>query len=320
MQKDIGGNHSLVIPNTNLSDKKKDLINQTKFMFNNDQFISFTSYNNYNFTTTVYSEEEEEEKEKEKYKSLSFNLSYIFSFDKLDSFDNGIDGDDISSKENIYFIKNQKINKEKEKIFLIKKGKRKRENRKRGRLEKNTIPSYKLKHNKFSRDDIIQKIKRHFINRLLRYINEIYKDFKKKQNVKKKIKPLLISISPEKYNFYNNKKNIEFFNNTIEDLFSAEISIRNCNFLRKHSSDSNKKRIVFLKKENKAKEVINILNSTVKEMYGKYTNNELNEFCLEDDLIEVEKKDGTDYKNLYKEIAQELIYHLNKKQEKFENE
>jgi hypothetical protein len=304
------------MPNNNLSDIPKDLINQTKFPFNHEKFNSYTSYSNYDFTNTIYLEEEKEEK----YKSLPLILSDIFSFDKLDSFDNSIDGDDINSKENIYFIKNQKINKEKEKIFFIKKGKRKRENRKRGRLEKNTIPSYKLKHNKFSKDDIIQKIKRHFINRLLKYINEIYKGFKQKQNVKKKIKPLLISINPEKYNFYNNKKNIEFFNNTIENLFSAEISIRNCNFLRKHSNDSNKKRIAFLKKENKAKEVINILNSKVKEMYGKYINKELDEFCLDNDLIEVEKKDGTEYKNLYKKIAQELIYHFNKKQEKFENE
>ena len=316
MQKDIGANHSFVIPNINLSDKQRVLINQTKFPFNHDQFNSFTSYNNYNFTTTISLEEEKEEKNKQ----LPFILSDIFLFDKLDSFDKDIDGNDINSKDNIYFIKNQKINKEKEKIFFIKKGKRKRENRKRGRLEKNTIPSYKLKHNKFSKDDIIQKIKRHFINRLLKYINEIYKGFKQKQNVKKKIKPLLISINPEKYNFYNNKKNIEFFNNTIENLFSAEISIRNCKFLRKHSNDSNKKRIAFLKKENKAKEVINILNSKVKEMYGKYINKELDEFCLDNDLIEVEKKDGTEYKNLYKKIAQELIYHFNKKQEKFENE
>ena len=224
MQNDIGANHSLVVPNINLSDKQKDLMNQTKFPFNHDQFNSFTSYNNYNFTTTISLEEEKEEKNKQ----LPFILSDIFLFDKLDSFDKDIDGNDINSKDNIYFIKNQKINKEKEKIFFIKKGKRKRENRKRGRLEKNTIPSYKLKHNKFSKDDIIQKIKRYFINKLLRYINEIYKGFKQKQNVKKKIKPLPISINPKKYNFYNNKKNLEFFNNTIEDLFSAEISIRNC--------------------------------------------------------------------------------------------
>ena len=127
------------MPNINLSDKPKDLINQTKFPFNHDKFNSYTSYSNYDFTNTIYLEEEKEEK----YKSLPFILSDIFSFDKLDSFDNSIDGDDINSKENIYFIKNQKINKEKEKIFFIKKGKRKRENRKRGRLEKNTIPSYK---------------------------------------------------------------------------------------------------------------------------------------------------------------------------------
>ena len=128
MQKDIGRNHSFVIPNINLSDKQRVLINQTKFPFNHDQFNSFTSYNNYNFTTTISLEEEKEEKNKQ----LPFILSDIFLFDKLDSFDKDIDGNDINSKDNIYFIKNQKINKEKEKIFFIKKGKRKRENRKRG--------------------------------------------------------------------------------------------------------------------------------------------------------------------------------------------
>ena len=58
----------------------------------------------------------------------------------------------------------------------------------------------------------------------------------------------------------------------------------------------------------------------MKEIYEKYVKNELNVFSFEGDLIEVEKKDGTEYKNLYKKIAQELIYHFNKKQEKFENE
>ena len=121
MQKDIGANHSLVVPNINLSDKQKDLMNQTKFPFNHDQFNSFTSYNNYNFTTTISLEEEKEEKNKQ----LPFILSDIFLFDKLDSFDKDIDGNDINSKDNIYFIKNQKINKEKEKIFFIKKVKEK---------------------------------------------------------------------------------------------------------------------------------------------------------------------------------------------------
>ena len=63
-------------------------------------------------------------------------MSDIFSFDKINSFDNSIDVDDISSKDHIYFIKNQNLNKENEKIFLIQKVKRKRENRKRGRLKK----------------------------------------------------------------------------------------------------------------------------------------------------------------------------------------
>ena len=38
----------------------------------------------------------------------------------------------------------------------------------------------------------------------------------------------------------------------------------------------------------------------MKEIYEKYVKNELNVFSFEGDLIEVEKKDGTEYKNLYK--------------------
>lgn len=63
------------MPNINLSDKPKDLINQTKFPFNHDKFNSYTSYSNYDFTNTIYLEEEKEKK----YKSLPFILSDIFS-------------------------------------------------------------------------------------------------------------------------------------------------------------------------------------------------------------------------------------------------
>ena len=313
MKKGIEAKYPFIIPNINISDKQIDLINPTIFPFKPDKFIS---YNNYNFSTCI----DLDEKKEETIKQLPYICDDTFPIDQINLFDNSIEDDDISYQRSIYFIKSDKLKKEKAKIFLIQKDKRNREKRKRGRLEKNANPSYKLKHNKFSRDDVIQKVKRHFINRLLKYINIIHKGFKQKQNVKKKVKPLLISINPEKYNFYNNKKNIEFLNSTIEDLFSAEISIRNCNFLRKHSSDYNKKQMALLKKENKAKEVIKVLNSTVKEMYEKYIKNELDEFNLEDDLIEVEKKDGEEYKNLYKEIAQELNNHFFKKKEKFEKE
>ena len=74
MQKDIGGNHSLAIPNINLLNEQKYSINPTKYLSNQDQFAS---YNNYNFSTGIYLEEEEE-----KYKQLSFTLSDIFLSDK----------------------------------------------------------------------------------------------------------------------------------------------------------------------------------------------------------------------------------------------
>jgi len=112
-------------------------------------------------------------KKEETIKQLPYICDDTFPIDQINLFDNSIEDDDISYQRSIYFIKSDKLKKEKAKIFLIQKDKRNREKRKRGRLEKNANPSYKLKHNKSSKDDVIQKIKRHFINRLLRYINKI---------------------------------------------------------------------------------------------------------------------------------------------------
>ena len=306
MKSVIETEQSTILSGNNDYDNQRDLMNQIKYLFNQEQIHS---YNNYDIKTTMELDEEGE-------KRIEETANIVNEFFNNQAYHNNIAEEEIENCREIYFF----TRKLKSKIFLIEKDVEKQEKkgkRKRGRLHKNKIPSYKLKHGKFSTDDIIQKIKRHFINRLLKYINEIYKKnaFKKR----KKFKPLLIKINPEKYNVYSNKNNQEFLNKTIGDLFSAETSIRNVNILRKHSQDYNKTQIAFLKKQNKYKEVIKILNLTVKEMYEKYISNEIVEFNLENDLIEVGKKDGDEYKNMYQEIAKELIYLLNKKAEKNEN-
>mgnify|MGYP007056213395 CR=1 FL=1 len=50
-------------------------------------------------------------------------------------------------------------------------------------------------------------------------------------------------------------------------------------------------------KNNEAKDIINILNKSVKDMYEIYIdeNKKIEEFHLDYDLIEVEKRNGNDY-------------------------
>ena len=208
---------------------------------------------------------------------------------------NNKDNDDIF-EEDIYFIKI--TNKEK---------------CKGGRLPKNMIPTtYDIKHNKFAKDNIIQKIIRYFVFVLLNVINKTYEG----DHSQKKSEPLLRSIDAKEYNVFSNQKIYEFFNKTLGDVFSADISPRNSNFLSTHSKNSNKEKIELIKKENKEINVIRLLNLTVREMYEKYINNEIAEFNFRNDLIKIEKKEGKEYKDKYEEISLELIDIINKKGEK----
>ena len=204
------------------------------------------------------------------------------------------DNDDIFD-EDIYFIK-----------------KTCKEKGKGGRLPKNKIPSYDIKHNKYAKDNIIQKIIRYFVFVLLNVINNTYEGGKSQ----KKYDSLLRSIDAKEYNVFSNQKIYDFFNKTLGEVFSADISPRNSNFLSTHSKDHNKKAIELLKKENKEKKVIEVLSLTVREMYEKYINNEIAEYNFRIDLIKIEKKEGKEYKNKYEEIALELIDIINKKGEK----
>ena len=111
----------------------------------------------------------------------------------------------------------------------------------------------------------------------------------------------------------------KFFNKTLGDVFSADISKRNSNFLRTHPKDYNKKKIESLKKENKEKNVIEILNLTVKELHEKYIKNEILGLNFEKDLIQIEKKHGIEYKDKYEKISLELNNIINEKGEKIKN-
>ena len=207
----------------------------------------------------------------------------------------------------------REITKTKEPIFSIKKSKKifsiKKERKistKKGRRHLNKFFASKAKHNKNSGDNITTKVKRQFINRTFNYINKKYKEYLSKNKLKKHI--LLKRIDPTIYNNSSKKNNQEFLGLYLYQLFSVDISDKYSNFIKSHSKRYNKEQIESLIKKNKAKEVIDILNLTVKEMYEKYINNVIEDFCLEKDLIEIEEKEGTEYKNKYKAKAEKFLY------------
>ena len=176
---------------------------------------------------------------------------------------------------------------------------------KRGRLAKNIIPSYKVKHDKFESLNIIQRIKNLFVGNLYDYINKKYKEYKIKNN--QPIEPLLYKIDQSLYKANSKKKNQQFFSLKVRDLFSSDITERYSKFLRTNPKDHNKTQIDLLIKENKADEIIEIMNSTLEEMYEKFINNKLNGFNLKKSLNKIELEEGSIYANIFEEKAVNLI-------------
>lgn len=257
----------------------------------------------------------------------NFNKSYNNVFNSSNKNDYFHDNtDDNSFNDKVLFItpKEPVSIKETTKIFVTEKKTKeskkvktkkiqKKETAIKGRRKKNEPPSSKVKHDKFSKDNIVQRIKRLFVIRCFELINKKYKEYITKNN--QGYQPLLKRISQDAYNVFSKDKNQRFLALNLGELFSSELSNRYSNFLRKNSKDYNKKRIDWLKKENKAIEVIDILNTIVRDMYEKYIKNEIDEFNLENDIakIEDEEKNGIKYKDLFKETAKNLIDILNRK-------
>ena len=183
--------------------------------------------------------------------------------------------------------------------------------RKKGRISNKNRPSNKVRHDKFSRDDITSKIKRLFVKVSRNYINIKYNEFLVSKNKKKRI--LLRKINPEIYRKYSLKDNQHFFNLYLYQLFSENLTKK----IKEYSEDYNKKQIKSLYEKNEAKEIINILNITVKEMYQIYISNQIPEYNFENDLCNIIKENDKEseeerikYKNKVKKIAYDLIGYI----------
>ena len=232
----------------------------------------------------------------------------------------------------------------KKKIFQLKKvqrifsiRKRDRNERKKGRLPLNRRPLNIPKHNKNSLDNIATKIKAHFVKKTLKYVNKKFNEFLLRNNRKKKT--LLMNIKPDSYKKFSKKANQDFINLKIHQLFSADLTNR----IREFPKYYNRTQIKSLFEKNEAIEVIEIMNSSVKEMYEIYSSNKITDYNLESDLKETAEKngkekehdsnsneegidegseneeeekgeeEGKDYKDKYKNTAEKLIDLLNGK-------
>ena len=134
-----------------------------------------------------------------------------------------------------------------------------------GRIKKN---SKKIgKHDKYKRDNIIRRFKVFLIRNIFNYINNSF-------NINHKTKSLirLKKISSIHTKTISKHDNILWLKSTIRDIFSQNLTTKIVSF----DKDYNIKLIKRIYREGKEKNVINILNRTVKEFWQAYINNDIN--------------------------------------------
>ena len=280
-------------------------ISLTGFQHIEENIRSLNANNNLNQERNMEKEVEEEEEEEEKEEE---DERYCIN-------EHDIPNNNISSQNNINennLPQNQTEASTRQTIpRFITTIVEKKEEKKKGRIPIENRPSNMIRHDKFSRDDITSKIKRLFVKVTRNYINKKYNEFLLSKNKKKRI--LLRKINPEIYRKYSLKDNQYFFNLYLYQLFSENLSKK----IKEYSEDYNRKQIKSLYEKNEAKEIINILNLTVKEMYQIYISNQIPEYNFENDLCNIIKENDKEseeerikYKNKVKKIAYDLIGYI----------
>ena len=225
------------------------------------------------------------------------------TYDGIDNYFDNTNSTDNNGKETDHTnntIINTKTQIEKIKIFDIKKVSKRIGRRKHDKPE---LYKYEAVHTKYRQDNIIQKIKIHFINSTMDLINRKYNEY---LNIDSK-KRLLQKIKPNFTKIWRKKGNQEFLEKKLKDVFSEELSERCSTFHDK--KNYNKEQIEKLYEKNKAKNVINILDKSLKEMYRIYImeNNGMKEYNLKYDLIQIEQKNGKEYAQEYNKKAMDFL-------------
>ena len=168
--------------------------------------------------------------------------------------------------------------------------------KKRGRIpkeDKQNINKEKNYHSKSKEDNMLHKIKVFFIKSSMNFINKRYNNYQTNQG-KTKIK-CFCKIQSKFVSTIKKEANLEFLNTHIKDLFSSDLS----KIYNKLNNNYNKKLIEEIYKENKAKEVIKILDKTVEELIQNYVNGDYKTegFYIMNELIHDREKNPDDENN-----------------------
>ena len=196
-------------------------------------------------------------------------------------------------------IKKAKKKQDKSKIFWIEKIDKKKKNM--GRRKKEKKYKTKASHNKFNKDNIVRKIKIHFLNAGIKYINKKYSEFQKiKLN---RTKQKFLQKLEQKYTDYLTKKEEQIFlSKKLNEILSDTVSKR----CKNHNKDYNKKNIKKLINNGEPKNLIEFLDKTIEDVYRIYISEEkdkIPEFNLENDLTSIDKEKGENYEIKYKDYA-----------------
>ena len=181
-----------------------------------------------------------------------------------------------------------------------------------GRRKKEKKYRTKACHDKFNKDNIVRKIKIHFLNAGIKYINKKYSEFQKLKL--KPTKQKFLQKLQQKYTDYRTKKEEKIFlSKKLNEILSDTVSNR----CKNHNKDYNKKNLKKLINNGEPKNLIEFLDKTIEDVYKIYIseeNDKIPEFNLENDLSSIEEElneKGENYKIKYKEYALDLISILN---------
>ena len=188
---------------------------------------------------------------------------------------------------NAYFITKSSTLYKRKKIFNIFKEKKKQ--KPTIKIIRNGNDDYdnnKEYHSKMKEDNLIQKIKVVFVNSSMNFINKRHKNYKIKIN--QKYERLVYKIKSEFAQVIKKDENLKFLQTSIRDLFSSDLSEK----YSKQIKDFNRNQIAQLYRDNKEKEVIEILDKTVNCLLNDYAEGKYKDegFSLDIDLNEIKEK------------------------------
>ena len=131
----------------------------------------------------------------------------------------------------------------------------------------------------------MRKIKIHFLNAGIKYINKKYNEFQKLKL--KPTKQKFLQKLKQKYTDYRTKKEEKIFlSKKLNEILSDTVSKR----CKNHNQDYNKKILKKLINNEKPKNMIEFLDKTIEDVYKIYISEEkdkIPEFNLENDLISI---------------------------------